>query len=218
MNVEQRKVLRDFYNQVWSSDYVSKQWKQAILIPLITPGKPANRITSYRPISLTNCLCKIYEKIITQRLTYHLDIKNILTPHQSGFRKGHSTYDGMVRLESDIRDAFVRDDYIIAVFLDIEKAFDSVWHHGLLRKIHNHGLWGHLPLFLKKFLANREVTVRIGTTNSRSSTLACGVAQGSVISPTLFSLMIMTFLMTFPAIYRDCFMLMMVQSGWDVQQ
>ena len=96
----------------------------------------------------------------------------------------------MVRLESDIRDAFVRDEYVIAVFLDIEKAFDSDWHHELLRKIHNHGLRWNLPLFLKKILANREVTVRIGATNSRSSTLACGVAQGSVISPTLFSLMI----------------------------
>ena len=142
-NVEQRKVLLDFYNQVWSSHYVPKQWKQAILIPLIKPEKPANKVTSYRPIALTNCLCKIYEKIITQRLTYHLDIKNILTLYQSGFRKKYSTYDGTVRLESDIRDAFVRDEYVIAIFLDIEKAFDSVRHHGLLRKIHNHGLRGH---------------------------------------------------------------------------
>ena len=76
-----------------------------------------------------------------------MDIKNILTPYQSRLRKGHSTYDGMVRLESVIRDAFVRDEYVIAVFLDIEKAFDSVWHHGLLRKIHNHGLQGHLAFF-----------------------------------------------------------------------
>ena len=66
MNVEQRKVLLDLYNQVWSSEYVPKQLKQAILIPLIKLGKPANKITSYRPIALTNCLCKIYEKIITQ--------------------------------------------------------------------------------------------------------------------------------------------------------
>ena len=66
INVEQRKVLLDFYNQVWSSDYVPKQWKHAILIPLIKPGKPANKMTSYMPIALKNCLCQIYGKLITQ--------------------------------------------------------------------------------------------------------------------------------------------------------
>ena len=58
--------------------------------------KTSKQYYPYRPIALTICLCKIYEKIIT----HHLDIKNILTPYQSGFRKGHSTYDGMVKLES----------------------------------------------------------------------------------------------------------------------
>ena len=56
-----------------------------------------------------------------------------------------------MRLESDIREAFIRDEYVIAVFLDIEKALDSVWHHGLLQKIHEHGLRGHLHFLLKVF-------------------------------------------------------------------
>ena len=67
----------------------------------------------------------------------------------SDFRKGHSTYDGLVRHENDIRESFIRDEYVIAVFLDIEKAFDSIWHHGLLRKIYEHGLHGH-PIFFQE--------------------------------------------------------------------
>ena len=85
----------------------------------------------------------------------------------------------------------------MAIFLDIEKAFDSVWHHCLLQKIHEHGLKGHLPFFIKSFLTGRQVKVRIGTTYSRSSSLACRVAQGSIISPTLFSIMIND-------IFEDC--------------
>ena len=190
MSTANKKSLLKFYNFIWNSNSIPKQWKLAVLIPLLKPGKLASDMNSYRPIALTSCLCKIYEKIIVQRLNFYLEVNEVLKPYQSGFRKGHSTYDGLVRLENDIRESFIRDEYVIAVFLDIEKAFDSVWHHGLLRKIYEHGLRGHLPLFLKSFLANRKIKVRIGATYSKSASLACGVAQGSVVSPTLFSLMI----------------------------
>ena len=138
------------------------------------PGKKASNITSYGPIALTNCLSKIFKKMIVERLTYYLEMKSILQPYQSGFRGGHSTY-VIVRLKSDIREAFIRDEYVIAVFLDIENSFDSVWHHGLLQKIHEHGLRGHLPFFIRSFLTGRQVKVIIGTTYSRSSSLACVV-------------------------------------------
>ena len=130
------------------------------------------------------------ERIVTKRLQAFLENGRHIAPHQSGFRAGHSTLDNLARLESAARVALIQDDFCITVFLDISKAFDTVWHHGLLRKLHDMGLTGNLPEFIKSFLSSRSIRVRVGNTLSNSYNIHSSVPQGSVVSPTLFNIMI----------------------------
>ena len=89
--------------------------------------------------------------MVNRRLVRYLDQNGIIQPYQSGSRKFHSTYDSLVRFESAIREILIKSDYLVAVFFDIEKAFDMVWVHGLLKLLTDIGLDGHLPNFFKNF-------------------------------------------------------------------
>jgi hypothetical protein len=97
------------------------------------PEKSAHETSSYRPISLTPLLSKLWEKILLARLRPH--VEEIIPSHQFGFRKSHSTVEQMHRVYQAIRLSFERKEYCTAAFLDVQQAFDRVWHDGLLCKI-----------------------------------------------------------------------------------
>ena len=182
--------LLQIFNYFWSTE-LPPQWKSSIVIPILKPGKPSTNPSSYRPIALTNCLCKLMERLVTLRLHTYLESNNILNPFQGGFRKGHSTLDSLCHFEDSIRSNLIQGNTTLAIFLDITQAFDSVWHPGLLRRLQDIGLEGNLPYFISNFLHGRSISVRLrqGATSSAHPT-SCGVPQGSVISPVLFLLMI----------------------------
>ena len=96
----------------------------------------------------------------------------------------------MIRLESFIRDAFVKKEHVVAVFFDLEKAYDTTWKHGIMKDLHKLGLKGRLPLFIQNFLSDRTFNVRIGNTLSEIFKQEQGVPQGSILSPTLFGIKI----------------------------
>ena len=98
-------VVLKLFNRVWDSGQLPSVWKQAIIIPVPKPGKDPSDPSSYRPIALTSHLCKIMERMVTERLTYFLESKALLSLCQSGFRKGRNTMDSVLCLESDIRKA-----------------------------------------------------------------------------------------------------------------
>ena len=93
--------------------------------------------------------------------------------------------DHLVRLETFIREAFIRGEHIVAVFFDLEKAFDTTWKYGILRDLHKMGLRGYLPQFIENFLKNRSFQVKVGSHLSDPLTQEEGVPQGSVLSPLL---------------------------------
>lgn len=128
--------------------------------------------------------------MVNVRLVYHLESKNILKNNQSGFRKGRSTIDHLVRLESEIQKAKANNQFLLAVFLDIEKAFDLVWRVGLLHKIKNYQIQGRIFNFIQDFLKDRKIQVKVNDDKSDIFYIQNGVPQGSVISPTLFNIMI----------------------------
>jgi ribonuclease HI len=181
--------LLTFYNYLWNNGFPNL-WKHSILVPIRKHQKAAGNKESYRPIALTNCLCKIMERMINKRLQKFLENNKILQNYQSGFRMAHSTLDPLVRLESDVRSALRNKEHCLAVFLDITKAFDSVWHRGLLEKLKGIGLEGNLPAFIEGFLAHRTFQVRVQNILSSTCGFKCGVPQGAILSPTLFSLVI----------------------------
>ena len=128
--------------------------------------------------------------MINARLVWYLEINNLISPVQSGFRSERSTNDNLVRLETFIRDAFVKKEHVVAVFFDLEKAYDTTWKYVILRAIHELGVKGRLTNFLESFLAERSIQVRVGSTLSDTFRLSQGVPQGSILSTTLFNIKI----------------------------
>ena len=93
-------------------------------------------------------------------------------------------------METFIRDAFIKKEHVVAVFFDLEKAYDTTWRYGILKDIHKLGLRGRLPTFIENFLADRTMQVRVGSSLSDYYDQEQGVPQGGVLSTTLFSIKI----------------------------
>lgn len=193
-----RNWLLRFYNRIWSSGQLPQIWKLAELIPIPKKDKDKRLPKSYRPVSLTSCLCKILERMVNRRLTWTLEKQNLIPSIQSGFRRNRSTLDHLVQIESEIQYAFVKNQQGIGVFFDAEAAYDRVWRHGILIKLHELGFRGHLPIFVQQFLRERRFRVRIGNTTSQAYEQTSGVPQGCVLSTTLFSVVVMCFAQPLP--------------------
>ena len=187
---ESLSLLLDIYNYIWRTGDFPQCWSEAIVIPIPKPGKDHSDPNSYRPISLTSCVCKTLERMINDRLVWFLENNNILTDIQCGFRKRKSTIDHLVRLESFIRNAFLNKQEVVSIFFDLEKAYDTTWKYGILKDLHEAGLRGRMPVFISNFLENRNFRVRLGSILSDPFEQEMGVPQGSILSVTLFSLKI----------------------------
>lgn len=178
--------LLDLFNRIWTEQKFPSQWNEAIVIPILKPNKDPSNPLNYRPIALTSCLCKTFERMINTRLIFELEKQGCISPLQSGFRRGRSTFDNLVLLETRIRNTFVRRNHLVSIFFDIEKAYDRTWRYGILRTLFQFGFRGNLPIFLRNFLSRRTFQVRVGNFYSDHFTQTEGVPQGSVLSVTLF--------------------------------
>jgi len=187
---ESQQVLLAVFNNIWVTGKFPDSWRVSTVIPVPKPGKDTSDPSNYRPISLTNCLCKIMERMINDRLVWYLERNKIFNSVQCGFRKSRSTTDHLVRLESFIREAFVQRQHVVAVFFDLEKAYERTRKYGIMRDLHKAGLRGRLPSLIENFLKNRQFQVRLGTCLSQLYDQDMGVPQGSILSVTLFGLKI----------------------------
>ena len=115
---------------------------------------------------------------------------NIITKYQCGFQIGKSTTDHLVRLETYIRQGFVKNQHTVGVFFDLEKAYDTTWKGGIMKDLHEMGLKGRFPSFIDNFLKGRKFKVRLDNTHSSLNPQEEGVPQGSILSPTLFTVKI----------------------------
>ena len=130
----------------------------------------------------------MFEKIIFNNLYHYLNSNNLITRNQSGFRPGDSTTNQLLFLVDEIHRAFEDRNSleVRAVFLDISKAFDKVWHDGLIFKLKQNGISGSLFKLLANYLNNRKHRVVLNGSCSDYSEIESGVPQGSVLGPLLF--------------------------------
>ena len=153
---------------------------------LLKPDKPITLTTSYRPISLISSIMKLFERVIEKRLRSHLEHIGFINKHQSGFRKAKSTDDHFFRLSQSIMESFNRGEHVVAAFLDVEKAFDNVWHNGLRYKIFQLGLPTKVTCWLSDFLVGWLIQVNVNSFLFSQINPKAVVPQGSVLSPLLF--------------------------------
>lgn len=177
-------------NAILQLEHYPTVWKTANTILLPKPGKPRNQAASYRPISLLPAISKLIERTIQSRLKEHTDIHNILPNQQHGFRNEHSTNLQLLRLTDDITYNFNLSRPTGAVFLDIEKAFDRVWHSGLIYKLKKFNYPQKLINLIRSYLFNRKYAVTVESVTSTERTARAGVPQGSVLGPLLFNIYI----------------------------
>ena len=145
------QTLLNVFNSLWEKGEFPPGWREAVIIPLLKPGKSGFNALDYRPISLTSTLCKLMERMVNCRLIWFLEHNNFFASEQCGFRKYRSTMDHIVRLDTVIRTAFKKKKHVGAVFFDIEAAYDATWQHGIISKLFKCGIRGSMDLFLQNF-------------------------------------------------------------------
>ena len=187
------QLLLKLYNELWTAGNLIENWKSSIVIPICKPGAEPKQLDSYRPISLTSVLCKVMERMATNRLTWFVEKNQLLNNVQTGFRRAKSTLDQLLRLHDDAHRSIRSKSATQAVFLDFSKAFDLLWKEGLLHKLRKMGLTGNIYKWIEEFLTDRTIQVRVGTALSQTYKLENGTPQGSIISPLLFILMMNDF-------------------------
>ena len=161
------------------------QLKIANVIPIYKSDDPM-LFNHYRPVSLFCILSKDFEKIIYDRLLNFLERYKILYDKQYGFRKKHSTYMVLITLMDKLRNAIENGEYVIGIFLDFSKAFDTVNHDILREKLEHYGIRGCALSWFRSYLSNKPQYVTYNGTTSMSQTIKCGVPQGSILGPLLF--------------------------------
>ena len=163
--------------------------KTSKVIPIFKKGSPLD-VSNYRPISLLSNIEKIFEKVMYSRLISFLDTYNSIFTRQFGFRKSHSTSHVLINIVERIRSKLDKGEFGCGVFVDLQKAFDTVDHEILLSKLNHYGIRGLANQWFRSYLSERSQFVSIGISKSISKSIRHGVPQGSVLGPLLFLLYI----------------------------
>ena len=193
----QKKILK-LYNKILDTGIFPDIWSNSVIIPIHKQGKDPTDPSSYRPISLTCCICKLLEKIINYRLMWYLENNKFLNNIQSGYRKHRSTTDQLATFTTNILHSFTKKHHTIVVFFDLQKAYDTARIDIIIQNLKSAGIKGKLLVFIWNFLSNRKITVRIEDQHSEKKRIQFGIPQGSVLSCTCFILAINNICNTFP--------------------
>lgn len=177
--------LRNIINSSMILKHFPIPWKVSEIIALPKPNKDASKPSSYRPISLLPILSKIFESLIHDRLDQIIQEKNIIPHHQFGFRRKHSTTQQLHRVTNKITTEIDKKNFCVTTYLDVAKAFDSVWHTGLLYKLKQIFPLNYY-LLLRSYLSDRYFYVKYQDECSEVLKMEAGVPQGSVLGPLLY--------------------------------
>ena len=183
--IEISKPLTEIFNTSLQHSYFPLSWKEATVCPIHKKGS-RSECSNYRPVALLSCIAKVFEKCTFKYVFNFFRDNNILTKLQSGFMPGDSTGYQLISLYNVIAKALDEGEEVRAVFCDVSKAFDKVWHKGLIYKLKLYGIRGNLLNWFTSYLENRSQRVVIQGTRSTTKYIEAGVPQGSVLGPLLF--------------------------------
>ena len=161
------------------------QLKIAKVIPVFKKGDKL-LVSNYRPISLLSNVNKIFEKLVYSRLYSFLEMHDCIYELQFGFRAKHSTQHALASLTELVRLALDEGSFACGIFVDFAKAFDTVDHSILLKKLEHYGIRGLANDWFRSYLKNRRQFVSINGFDSTHQVMKYGVPQGSVLGPLLF--------------------------------
>ena len=188
-----KKVCSVFSDAVRLGHYPSL-WKDAIVKMIPKPNKDAKYAKNFRPISLLSCMGKVLERIIARRLSEYMEVNNMFTTSQSGFRKHRMTTEQLLRLSEEAHIAFKKQQVVSAIFLDAEAAFDRCWHQGIKYKLKkNLNLPDRFIRLISSFLSDRTLTVVYEGCHSKKVYLKAGTPQGSPLSPLIYLIFVNDF-------------------------
>ena len=183
--------LLHIYNLSIKDGVFPESLKIAKICPIYKQGDK-KLCSNYRPIAITCAFSKIYEKILYQKLMSFLNKNNLIYEYQFGFRKNYSTSLALMEVINMINNECV-NNYVLGIFIDLQKAFDTVCHEILLKKIYNMGIRGNVFNLIKSYLTNRRIFTKIDNHCSGEFTIEYGVPQGATLSSLLFLLYINDF-------------------------
>ncbi|KAK8770091.1 hypothetical protein V5799_013445 [Amblyomma americanum] len=187
LNDEAIDQLAKYLNTLWQEGRVPAEWKHAVVVMIPKPGKKL-QIENLRPISLTSCLEKLYEKIITRRIQNHLEKEQLYPDSMFGFRANLSTQDVLLQLKEEVLETMPKAGENVVMAIDIKGAFDNVSHVAIMEGLNNANCGKRTHDYVRDFLSNRTATVGLGELRRDVFHTPCkGKPQGSVISPVLFN-------------------------------
>ena len=183
-------ILAKLFNNCLKESCFPDCWKVSSVVPVFKNVGERSTAKNYRPVSLLSVVSKVFEKLLNNRIVGYLEKYGLFCDFQYGFRSSRSSADLLTVVSDRIARAFNRSVATPAVALDISKAFDRVWHAGLLQKLKSYGISGHIFGLISSFLSDRRLPVVLDGKSSQEYPVNAGLPQGSILGPTLFLLYI----------------------------
>ena len=178
-------ILTKLFNMHLKESCFPDCWKVSSVVPVFKNVGERSTAKNYRPVSLLCMVSKVFEKLLNNRIVDHLENCGLFSDFQYGFRSSRSIADLQTVVSDRIAGAFNRSEA-----LDISKAFDRVWHAGLLHNLKSYGVSGQIFGLISSFLNNRRLQVVLDGKSSQEYPANAGFPQGSILCPTLFLLLI----------------------------